>query len=45
MIEVKQISEVEFEISWDKNDPKESILNTWTENDFLDAIKNSLNND
>ena len=26
-------------ITWDPNDPLESILNTWTEQDFIDAIK------
>lgn len=25
-------------ISWDENDPVESILNTWTEQDFINAI-------
>lgn len=25
-------------ISWDENDPVESILNTWTEHDFINAI-------
>lgn len=24
-----------FEINWDKNDPKESILNNWTREDFI----------
>jgi len=23
---------------WDENDPVDSVLNTWTEQDFLDAI-------
>jgi len=27
-----------FTISWDDTDPVESILNTWTEQDFIDAI-------
>lgn len=39
MIEVKQLDDKSFEISWDKNDPQESILNTWTEKDFIDVIK------
>jgi len=25
---------------WDENNPKESMLNTWTEQDFLNAILN-----
>lgn len=25
-------------IEWDENDPVESVLNTWTEQDFIDAI-------
>jgi hypothetical protein len=25
---------------WDENDPRESMLNTWTEQDFIDAILN-----
>ena len=32
-----------FEILWDKNDPIESILNTWTEEDFIICITNYLN--
>ena len=23
---------------WDENDPADSVLNTWTEQDFMDAI-------
>jgi len=37
MIEVKETKEG-FEISWDPDDPLESIFNTWTEQDFIDAI-------
>jgi hypothetical protein len=25
-------------IEWDENDPIESVFNTWTEQDFIDAI-------
>ena len=25
-------------IQWDENDPVESMLNTWTEQDFINAI-------
>jgi hypothetical protein len=42
MIEVKEEQDGSFTISWDENDPKESILNTWTEDDFIQAIKQSL---
>ena len=36
--------ELEFEISWDENDPTESMFNTWTETDFLNAIQEHLDN-
>ena len=42
MIEVKQIDECTFEISWDENDPKESILNNFTEQDFIDVLMNRI---
>jgi hypothetical protein len=42
-IEVQQISEHTFEISWDEKDPKESVFNHFTEQDFLDIIKEHLN--
>lgn len=29
-----------FTITWDENDPYESMFNTWTEQDFIDAIVN-----
>lgn len=38
MIDVKEEEDGSLTISWDKNDPSESILNTWTEQDFIDAI-------
>ncbi len=38
MIEVKEESDGSFTISWDENDSQESIMNTWTEQDFIDAI-------
>jgi len=37
-IEVKEEENGSFTISWNENDPVESILNTWTEQDFIDAI-------
>lgn len=39
MIEVKQVTENTFEISWDENDPKEKIFNDFTEEDFLNIIR------
>ena len=38
MIEVKENEDHSFTISWDSNNPQESILNTWTEEDFIKAI-------
>jgi hypothetical protein len=43
MIDVKQEDDGSLTISWDENDPKESILNTWTQEDFINAIQNKLN--
>ena len=42
MIDVKQEDDNTFTIYWDENDPQESILNTWTEEDFINAIQNKL---
>jgi hypothetical protein len=39
MIEVTERGDGSFDISWDENDPVESILNTWTEQDFIDCIR------
>ena len=38
-IEVTERDDGSFDISWDENDPTESILNTWTEQDFIDCIR------
>jgi hypothetical protein len=38
MIEVTEKEDGSFDISWDENDPTENILNTWTEQDFIDCI-------
>ena len=43
MIEVKEESNGTFTISWDENDPVESLMNTWTEQDFINAIMNQIN--
>ena len=42
MIHVHQEDDNTFTISWDETDPQESILNTWTEEDFINAIQNKL---
>jgi hypothetical protein len=42
MINVNQEDDKSFTITWDENDPQESILNTWTEEDFINAIENKL---
>jgi hypothetical protein len=36
-IDVKEEQDGSFTISWDENDPTESILNTWTNQDFIDC--------
>jgi hypothetical protein len=38
MIDVKEIEDGTFEISWDENDPYESIFNDWTEQDFINLL-------
>ena len=38
MIEVTEEQDGTFTISWDENDPVESMMNTWTEQDFIDVI-------
>jgi hypothetical protein len=42
MIEVTQDGENQFTISWDENDPNEKMFNTWTEEDFINAIQDKL---
>jgi hypothetical protein len=42
MINVKEEDDGSLTIDWDENDPQESILNTWTEEDFINAIKDKL---
>jgi hypothetical protein len=41
-IEVKENEDGSFEISWDENDPRESVFNDWTEQDFVDVIEKHL---
>jgi len=38
MIEVTENEDNSFTISWDETSPTESILNTWTEDDFIKVI-------
>jgi hypothetical protein len=42
-IKVEEREDGSFDISWDENDPQESIFNTWTQSDFVNAITNHLN--
>ena len=42
MINVEQINENEFTISWDETSPTESILNDWTSEDFIKVIMEHL---
>lgn len=39
MIEVTENENGSFTISWDENSPTESILSTWTEEDFINEIR------
>ena len=41
-IEVTENEDVSFTISWDETSPTESILNTWTEDDFIKVIMEHL---
>jgi hypothetical protein len=43
-IKVTEKEDGSFDIEWDEKDPVESIMNTWTESDFLDAIQKHLDN-
>ncbi len=38
MIQVTENGDNSFTISWDENSPTESILNTWTEEDFIRVL-------
>ena len=42
MIDVKENPEGTFNISWDENDPIESQLNHWTEEDFIKFFTEKL---
>ena len=41
-IEVTENEDKSLTISWDETSPTESILNTWTEEDFIKAIMEHL---
>ncbi len=41
-IKVEEKEDGSFDISWDENDPQESILNNFTEQDFVNVIENFL---
>jgi len=43
MIDCTQNEDGTFTVSWDENDPQESIFNNWKEEDFINAITNYLN--
>lgn len=38
VIKVELLGDGDFEIEWDENDPVESQMNDWSEQDFIDAI-------
>jgi hypothetical protein len=42
MIQVSQLSDGSFDVSWDPNDPKEQHLNDLTKQDFIDLIQTKL---
>jgi hypothetical protein len=42
-IKVEEKEDGSFEISWNEKDPRESMFNTWTQNDFENAITEYLN--
>lgn len=44
MIEVTENEDKSFTISWNETSPTESILNTWTEEDFIKVIMEHLEN-
>ena len=43
MIECFEECDGSLTILWDKNNPVERVLNTWTEQDFIDAIVAQIN--
>ena len=45
MINVEEHEDGSFTISWDENDPEESIFNDWTKEDFINFFKYRLSQD
>jgi len=43
MIDCTENEDGTLTITWDENDPVESVLNTWTEQDFIDTIMDQIN--
>ena len=41
-IKVTENEDKTFTITWDKTSPTESILNTWTEEDFIRVIMDAV---
>jgi len=41
-IQVRELENNEFQISWDENDPIESQLNHWEEKDFIKFFTEKL---
>jgi len=44
MINVTQEPDNSFKISWNESDPQESMLNDWTDEDFVKVITDFLDN-
>jgi hypothetical protein len=42
MIEVHENDDGSLQINWDPQDPVESIMNEWVEEDFIQALKDHL---
>ena len=42
MVEVTPNEDGSFDITWDENDPQESMFNDWTEEDFIRVIEQYL---
>jgi hypothetical protein len=43
MINVEEHEDGSFTVSWDENDPEESIFNTWRKQDFIDYLTARVN--
>ena len=41
-MEVKEKEDGSFEITWDPDDPVESVFNTWSEEDFTKCIMDAI---